>query len=88
MTELIRIQAVPLPMSIKGFVKQDLYGYYYIYINDALSDEAKRDAVKHELSHIARHDLSFSGSITEMEKENETLAKRVRLYHKANGQSA
>lgn len=46
-----------LPPSVPAVVQQNPDGSYTIIINDNLSDEKKRLAMKHELNHIVGDDL-------------------------------
>ena len=43
-----------LPSTVKGFVHEDTDGNYTIFINDNLSDEAKRKTLAHEMNHIKK----------------------------------
>lgn len=56
----IFIREVKMPLTIRGFTVPDANGDYNIYINDALSDEAKAETLKHEKLHIENNDFSSS----------------------------
>lgn len=69
MTDEYRVYMMPFPGTIKAAVKVDAEGYPSIYINDALSPEARKRALKHELRHIERNDLYNDLPIEEVEAE-------------------
>lgn len=58
-----------MPLSIRGFVKEDVDGNYVIFINDNLSDERKRKTLEHELKHIYGEDLISERFAVEIEKD-------------------
>ena len=62
-----RVYLMPFPGDILGAVRIDAEGFPSIYINDALSPEAKRRALEHELKHIQNDDFFNGKSIQEVE---------------------
>lgn len=62
-----RVYMMPFPGDIMGAVRVDAEGFPSIYINDALSPEAKKRALLHELRHIERDDFYNSLTIDEVE---------------------
>ena len=66
--EEYRVYMVNFPPTIRGAVRLSEDGFASIYINDALSDEAKRRTLKHELRHIERGDFYSDRPIEEIEK--------------------
>ena len=62
----VYVNVVPLPIRVKALVKAIPDGEL-ILINDFLSDEAKREALDHELRHIRQGDLFNGKPIQEVE---------------------
>jgi Zn-dependent peptidase ImmA (M78 family) len=62
-----RVYMMPFPGDIMGAVRVDAEGFPSIYINDALSPEAKKRAFLHELLHIQRNDFYNNLPIEEVE---------------------
>lgn len=62
-----RVYLVKLPGTIHGAVRIDADGFPSIYINEALSPDAKRAAFLHEIRHIERDDFYNNKSIREVE---------------------
>lgn len=62
-----RVYLVKFPGTIHGAVSIDADGFPSIYINDALSPDAKRAAFLHEIRHIERDDFYNNKSIREVE---------------------
>ena len=58
----IFVRAVKMPITLRAFTLPDADGNFNIYINEALSDEAKKKSLEHEKRHIKRIDFSYSGS--------------------------
>lgn len=56
-----------MPLSVHGFVCRKC-GQVFMVINADLSEEAKRDAIRHELDHIDNGDLFKEEDATEIEK--------------------
>lgn len=50
------VTAARMPLCVKGFCRRKLEDNCVV-INEGLSDEAKRAAVKHEIEHFQRGDL-------------------------------
>lgn len=55
--ENIKIRYIDLPCTIKGITVQDDNGFYNVYINAKLSEEAQIKALEHEITHIKRDDF-------------------------------
>lgn len=64
-----RVYMMPFPGDIMGAVRVDAEGFPSIYINDALSPEAKKRAFLHELKHIERDDFFNNMTIEEVESD-------------------
>ena len=64
-----RVYMMPFPGDVLGAVRLDSEGFPSIYINDALSPQAKRKVFQHELRHILRNDHYNSLTIEEAEAE-------------------
>lgn len=62
------VYIMPLPGDINGAVRVSPDGWASIYINDKLSPEARKKALKHELEHIANDDWYNDRSIDEIEQ--------------------
>ena len=56
-----------LPPSVPAFVSESPDGHYNIYINARLNGIQQREALDHELRHIARGDLDSGRYIYEIE---------------------
>ena len=54
----IFIREMKMPLSIRAFTMPDENGDYNIYINNDLSDEAKKKSLNHEKMHIENNDFS------------------------------
>ena len=64
-----RVYMVPFPGDVLGAVRIDVEGFPSIYINDALSPEARKKAFLHELRHIQRDDMFNGKPIEEIEAD-------------------
>lgn len=62
-----RVYMIPFPGDIMGAVRVDADGFPSIYINDALSPDARRRAFDHELRHILEDDHYNDRPIEEVE---------------------
>lgn len=49
-----------MPLTIRAFTVPDANGDYNIYINNDLSEEAKKRSFEHEKNHIENNDFSSS----------------------------
>lgn len=56
-----------MPLSVHGFVCRK-NGHVFMIINADLSEEAKREAIKHEFEHLRKDDLFSEENATEIEK--------------------
>lgn len=61
------VRMVDFPGDVLAAVRVDDSGYYTIYINDRLSMQAKREALKHELTHIIQGDFDNHLTIYDIE---------------------
>ena len=68
MDELYTVYMLPLPGDINAAVRVSPDGWVSIYINDYLSPEARKKALKHELEHIRRDDWYNDMTIDEVEQ--------------------
>ncbi len=55
MSQIIR--QIKMPLTIRAFTIPDANGDFNIYINESLSDEAKRKSLAHERCHIENNDF-------------------------------
>ena len=51
------VRIIDLPVTVRGLVSEDETGWPNVYINARLSREMQREALRHELEHIADDDL-------------------------------
>ena len=65
--EGVYVNVVPLPGRVKGLIKAVPDGEL-ILINEYLSEEAKAEALAHELAHLLRDDLFSEKAVQEIEK--------------------
>lgn len=64
------IRVVTFPsLRVSSAVRVDNNGDYNIYIDERLSDEAKKRKLNHELTHIKRNHFSDCVSVTDAENE-------------------
>ena len=63
---------IPLPGDVLACVRVDYNGYPTVYINDYLSLEAKRQALRHELAHF--HNGDFDNRVTIYDAEKRAAA--------------
>lgn len=63
------VRMVPLPGTIGGAVRLSEDGFANIYINDNMSQEARKKAFDHERRHIENNDFFSDRSIVEIETE-------------------
>lgn len=54
---MVNVRLLQLPVTIRGFVKENEDGTYTIVLNSRLSYEQNLKTYKHELSHIANNDF-------------------------------
>ncbi|MBO7178757.1 MAG: hypothetical protein J6V78_00310 [Clostridia bacterium] len=65
----IFIREMKMPLTIRAFTVPDANGDYNIYINNDLSDEAKKKSFEHEKMHIENNDFS-SGELARVIERN------------------
>ena len=65
--EGVYVNVVPLPGRVKGLIKAVPDGEL-ILINEYLSENAKQEALAHELAHLLRDDLFSGKAVDEIEK--------------------
>ena len=61
------IREIKMPLTIKAFTVPDANGDFNIYINEALSDSAKKKSLDHEKKHIKRNDFQKEVSAKSIE---------------------
>ena len=61
------VSVVPLPGRVKGLIKAVPDGEL-ILINEYLSENAKQEALEHELAHLLHDDLFSDKPVEEIEK--------------------
>lgn len=54
---MIFVREIKMPLTIRAFTIPDANGDFNIYINEDLSDAAKRKSLEHEKTHIKRNDF-------------------------------
>ncbi len=56
-----------MPLTIRAFTIPDANGDFNIYINEDLSDSAKKKSLEHEQTHIKRNDFQkeFTANLIE-----------------------
>ncbi len=54
---MILVREIKMPLTIRGFTVPDANGDFNIYINENLSDAAKKKTLEHENLHISRNDF-------------------------------
>ena len=67
-----------LPGNVLSVLRLDCNGYPTVYINEQLSIEARRVALRHELAHYDADDLYSAVTIYDAEKR---AASRSRINH-------
>lgn len=68
-----RVRLVDLPPRVGGMVSMDDEGFYNVYINARLTRERQREALRHELDHIAEDDLYNSRPIEAVENKRRSV---------------
>lgn len=58
---------IPLPPGVNSMVTESPDGWQNIYINTSLSFIDQKQALKHELDHIAEDDFNNTRSIRDIE---------------------
>lgn len=64
-----KVRLVDLPPRVGGLVSMDEEGFYNVYINSRLTRERQREALRHELDHIAEDDLYNTRPIEAVENK-------------------
>ncbi len=54
---MLFVREMKMPLTIRAFTLPDANGDFNIYINEALSDAAKKKSLEHEKKHILRNDF-------------------------------
>ena len=54
---MIFVREIKMPLTIRAFTIPDANGDFNIYINEDLSDAAKRKSLEHEKTHIRKNDF-------------------------------
>ena len=63
------VRFVELPLTVLGATLPNDDGTFSVYINARLSDEARRETLRHELEHMARDHFYQSAPIAAQEAE-------------------
>ena len=83
------VRLVRLPPKVRGVTVANDDGTFSIYINDLYSDETRREALAHELEHLARDHFYSPDPIAAQEAEAGGTAqperRRIRLYRGTAG---
>lgn len=59
----IFVREMKMPLTIRAYTVPDANGDFNIYLNEALSEEAKKKSLEHEKKHITRNDFSSKLSV-------------------------
>ncbi len=54
---MVFVREIKMPLTIRAFTIPDANGDFNVYINEDLSDSAKKKAFEHEKAHIKRNDF-------------------------------
>lgn len=65
----IYVRTLPLPVHVKAFTVPDAQGDYNVYINAALSAEQQQKSLRHERTHIEKHDFDRDEAVSVIEAE-------------------
>lgn len=63
----MRVVLIPLPYSVKGFIKADEDGYETIILNSKLNLETNRETFIHEIKHSTHGDLGRECCVGDIE---------------------
>ena len=63
------VRQIKMPLTIRAFTLPDANGDFNIYINQDLSDEAKRKSLAHEDLHIENNDFQKNEFARIIEKD-------------------
>ena len=63
------VRVLDLPIGVKGMVCESPDGHYNVYLNARYNWETQRQAMRHELRHIARDDLHNKQPIKVVERQ-------------------
>ncbi len=63
------VRQIKMPLTVRAFTLPDANGDFNIYINEDLSDEAKKKSLAHEKKHIARNDFASVKAARLIEQE-------------------
>lgn len=58
----------PLPLKIKGFLREDR-GNYYIVINSNISQEEQKKTIAHEIDHLVNDDFNSEENVKDIENK-------------------
>ena len=58
----IIISQLKMPLTVRAFTMQDENGCFNIYVNEELSEEAKKKSLEHEKRHIRKDHFISSKS--------------------------
>ena len=77
------VRLIRLPPKVRGVTVPNDDGTFSVYINDLYGDEIRREALRHELEHLARDHFYTPDPVALQEAEAGGLApagRRIRLY--------
>ncbi len=57
---MVFIREIKMPLTVRAFTVPDANGDFNIYLNESLSEEAKKRSLAHEEAHIKRNDFQSS----------------------------
>lgn len=60
---------LPMPARIRGYTEKFDF-YYFVYINEILCEQCRKQAIIHELTHIFKNDFDRSDPVEIIEDEN------------------
>lgn len=64
-----RVRELPLPAHVEGVTLPFDDGTFDVFINSLMSQEKKRDALRHEIKHISGDHFYSDDSVSDLEKE-------------------
>ena len=75
------VRLIRLPPKIRGVTVSNDDGTFSVYINDLYGDEARREALRHELEHLARDHFYAPDPVALQEAEAAGVKSSPALRH-------
>lgn len=84
------VRLIRLPPKIRGVTVSNDDGTFSVYINDLYGDEARREALRHELEHLARDHFYAQDPVALQEAEaagsiSAPALRHIRAYRGTSG---